>query len=61
MNQLKKPRHKGRYNFLIDSSVYVEFSQMCDELGIVRSKNLENYMRDFVKKGKEKKPSQTFP
>jgi len=55
MSQAKRSSKKGRYNFLIDESVYLEFSQVCDELGFVRSKNLENYMKDFVKKNKEKK------
>jgi len=55
MNQSKKKQKKGRYNFLIDESVYLEYSQVCEELGLVRSKNLENYMREFVKKQKELK------
>jgi hypothetical protein len=49
---------KGRYNFLIDESVYNEFSRICEEIGLVRSKNLENYMKEFVNRhnsGKEKK------
>ncbi|MBU2560688.1 MAG: hypothetical protein KKD17_00160 [Nanoarchaeota archaeon] len=49
----KKKRKKGRYNFLIDESVYLEFSQLCDELGIIRSKSVENHMREFVRKNKE--------
>jgi hypothetical protein len=54
MNQKKRAK-KGRYNFLIDESVYVEFSDVCDELGLIRSKNLENYMREFVKRHKDQK------
>jgi hypothetical protein len=53
MNQARKKAKKGRYNFLIEESVYLEYSELCDELGIVRSKNIENYMRDFVKRQKE--------
>ncbi|MBW2965022.1 hypothetical protein KY363_06200 [Candidatus Woesearchaeota archaeon] len=43
---------KGRYNFLIDASVYDEFSRLCEELGLVRSKNIENYMKEFIRKHK---------
>ena len=50
-NNIKK---KGRYNFLIAKSVYLEFSQVCENAGIVRYKNLENYMKEFVKKHKSK-------
>ncbi|MBW2972070.1 hypothetical protein KY359_03465 [Candidatus Woesearchaeota archaeon] len=49
----KQKKTKGRYNFLIDESVYLEFSQLCDELGIIRSKSVENHMREFIKKKKE--------
>jgi hypothetical protein len=55
MSPARRSSKKGRYNFLIDESVYVEFSQVCDDLGLVRSKNIENYMKDFVKRNKEKK------
>lgn len=40
---------KGRYNFLIDSSVYREFSGLCSELGLIRSKVIENHMKSFIK------------
>ncbi len=43
-----KKSGKNRYNFLIDSDVYNDFSRICDELGLVRSKKLEIYMRDFI-------------
>ena len=43
-----KKAEKGRYNFLIDSSVYKEFSRTCKELGIIRSKTVENHMKDFA-------------
>ena len=39
---------KKRYNFLIDSGTYEEFSQICEELGLVRSKKLEIYMKMFI-------------
>ena len=55
MKNSKKRQKKGRYNFLIDESVYSEFSKICDELGLVRSKNLENHMKDFIKKHKSNK------
>lgn len=44
----RKRSNKERYNFLIDKDVYREFSMICDELGLVRSKNLELYMRRFI-------------
>ena len=54
MNGRNKVKKKGRYNFLIDKSVYGEFSQICEDAGIVRSKNLENYMKEFIKKHERK-------
>ena len=45
--------NKGRYNFLIDRSVYDDFSMLCEELGLVRGKKLERYMQEFVDKNKE--------
>ena len=48
--------NKGRYNFLIDKEVYDEFSKVCDELGLIRSKQLEIFMKKFLKeRGKEQK------
>ncbi len=44
---------KKRYNFLIDHKVYGDFSAVCEELGLVRSKRLEIYMREFVEEHKE--------
>ena len=61
MSNKKKKNKKGRYNFLIDESVYKEFSAMCEEKGLVRSKQLENHMKTLIKeqtqkhKDKEKK------
>lgn len=54
MEDHKKRSNKGRYNFLIDESVYKEFSAVCGELGMIRSKNLENHMKEFIKKNKAK-------
>ena len=49
--------NKKRYNFLIDSDTYERFSLICEELGLVRSKKLEIYMKKFIdensKKGKK--------
>lgn len=39
---------KGRYNFLIDSQIYDDFSLLCEELGLVRSKHVEKYMQQFI-------------
>lgn len=47
-----KKSNKGRYNFLIDSSVYKDFSKICEELGLIRSKKLEHFMKDFTNKNK---------
>jgi hypothetical protein len=44
---------KQRYNFLIDKSVYDDFSLLCDEMGFVRSKKLEIYMKDFIEQNNE--------
>jgi len=41
--------NKKRYNFLINSDTYNEFSKICEELGLVRSKKLEIYMKNFIK------------
>jgi hypothetical protein len=40
--------NKKRYNFLIDRGVYEDFSLLCEELGLVRSKKLEIYMKKFI-------------
>ena len=50
----KKKQKKGRYNFLIDESVYSEFSELCEEKGLVRSKQIENAIKKIVKEHKEK-------
>ena len=53
MARLKKD--KERYNFLIEKVVYEEFSQICDTLGLVRSKQLEIFMKKFVEDHKHEK------
>ena len=50
---MNKKSNKERYNFIIDKSVYREFSLICDEHGFVRSKKVENFMKDFVEKHRE--------
>ena len=45
----RKKSNKKRYNFLIDKNTYDEFSLLCEELGLVRSKKLEIYMKRFIK------------
>ncbi|MBW2967037.1 hypothetical protein KY362_00980 [Candidatus Woesearchaeota archaeon] len=55
----KKKTKKGRYNFLIDSSVYEQFSNICDNLGLIRSKNIENYMKGFNTDGSTPKTRST--
>ncbi len=49
----KRGSNKQRYNFLIDKSVYDDFSTICDDLGLVRSKNLERHMAQFIEQHKE--------
>ena len=43
-------RHSGkqRYNFLLDKAVYDDFSLICEELGLIRSKNIERSMKQFI-------------
>jgi hypothetical protein len=45
--------NKNRYNFLIDRDTYDDFSLICEELGLVRSKKLEIFMKEFVEKNKD--------
>ncbi len=49
----KAKRTKNRYNFLIDSEIYSEFSSMCEEEGLVRGKQVELMMAGFIKRRKE--------
>ncbi len=49
----RKRSNKKRYNFLIDRDIYDDFSLLCEELGLVRSKNLELHMRKFIEENKE--------
>ena len=44
---------KSRYNFLLDKQVYDDFSALCNELGLVRGKNIERYMRQFIEQNKD--------
>ena len=44
--------NKNRYNFLIDKDTYDDFSLICEELDLVRSKKLELHMKEFVEKHK---------
>lgn len=44
---------KDRYNFLIDRSAYEDFSVICDELGLVRSKKVEILMKKFIEENKD--------
>ena len=44
---------KKRYNFLIDKETYSKFSLLCEELGLVRSKNLELHMKKFIEEQKD--------
>ena len=44
----RKPSDKQRYNFLIDAQIYNDFSLLCDELGLVRSKTIERSLKQFI-------------
>lgn len=51
---MRKPKsNKDRYNFLIDKGVYDDFSLLCEELGMVRSKKLEIFMKQFAEENRE--------
>jgi antitoxin component of RelBE/YafQ-DinJ toxin-antitoxin module len=51
---LARPKsNKYRYNFLIDKGVYDDFSKVCEELGLVRSKKLEIFMKEFVEQNRK--------
>ena len=43
---------KRRYNFLIDKGVYEEFSIFCEENGLVRGKQVELMLKEFMRKRK---------
>jgi len=49
----KQKSNKKRYNFLIDGNTYDEFSLLCEEMGLVRSKKLEIHMKKFIEENKE--------
>jgi hypothetical protein len=60
-NMIKKRKKKSRYNFLIDSDIYCEFSSICEEEGLVRGKQVELMMAEFInmkKEGMNKKKSE---
>ena len=44
----KKGSNKVRVNFLLDKQTYEDFSLICEELGLVRSKNVEHHLRQFI-------------
>ncbi len=49
---MRQKSNKERYNFLIDKTVYKEFSKFCDERGLVRSKQIELMMRKMLENEK---------
>lgn len=49
----KEKKNKERYNFLIDKETYEDFSMLCEELGLIRSKIVENALKEFIEKNKE--------
>ena len=49
----KEKKNKERYNFLIDKATYEDFSLLCEELGLIRSKIVEKALKEFIEKNKE--------
>ena len=45
-----KKKRKGRYNFLLDSDVYEEFSKICEQQGLVRGKKIELLLKEFIER-----------
>lgn len=50
---IKAKKNKERYNFLIDKETYGDFSLICEELGLIRSKVVEKALKEFIEKNKE--------
>lgn len=50
---MKQKKNKGKYKFSINKDVYKEYSLICKKLGLIRSRQIENYMREFIEKWKE--------
>ena len=48
----KKKTKKGRYNFLIDEETYKKFSDICEEKGLVRSKQIELLIKKMIEEKK---------
>jgi len=48
----KKKTKKGRYNFLIDEETYKRFSELCEEKGLVRSKQIEILLKNMMEEKK---------
>jgi hypothetical protein len=44
---------KERYNFLIDKDIYRKFSEICEREGLVRGKQVELAMREFLKRRRD--------
>ena len=44
-----------RLNITVNSDVYREFSKICDEECIIKSKRIEKFMKEFIKNFKNKK------
>ncbi len=53
MSRNNKKTKKGRYNFLIDETIYSEFSKICEEEGLVRSKQVENMIKKLIEEHKQ--------
>lgn len=44
-----------RLNITVDSDIYREFTKICDEECIIKSKRIEKFMKEFIENFKNKK------
>jgi hypothetical protein len=49
----RRASNKDRYNFLIDKAVYDDFSLICDDLGLIRSRVIERSMQEMIQQNSE--------
>ncbi|MBS3097936.1 hypothetical protein J4209_04040 [Candidatus Woesearchaeota archaeon] len=45
---------KSRLNITVDKEVYKEFTRICDEECIIKSKRIEKFMKEFIENFKKK-------
>jgi len=52
--RLKKASYKERFNFTLDSDLMIEFKKYCEENSISMSNKVENLIKGYLRKCKEK-------